>query len=284
MRLDAAQMPRTPLPHGESPLASPDPQPEHPELAARYALERIQAVVAARVRVTPDGRLDRVVLVLRAGASAEEVGMVAAAVLAALGLPMRSGDLEMVPLPTGAGALPADGTAIPGPKPSAPAAAFAESAWTAEQPAATSAPTGGPGREEPAGQDGEGSRGVPRALLRHDLRVQRAGGRITCQVDLLHEGVLRRGEATDVDTPLGRARAGVRATLRATDGIRPDSHLELEALLFTEMFGRPQLVVSVEGVAGRDHVFLTGVVSAENSHEADACLATLRAVERWLGR
>lgn len=131
-------------------------------------------------------------------------------------------------------------------------------------------------------RDGTQRGGGGRPLVRHDLQVLRGDQRAVCRVELLHDGAPVAAEATDLDTPAGRARAAARATLRAAETAYPGRSLGLDDLRVVDLGGRPHVALSVEAVSDRRTARLSGVAPIDPSHEEAACLAALGAIERWL--
>jgi hypothetical protein len=124
-----------------------------------------------------------------------------------------------------------------------------------------------------------------RFLLLQDLSLSRAGAHITCRIQLAREGTIATGEASELDTSGGRSRAAAKATLRAAENATEALALGLEAAVITQMFGRSYAVVSVEASIGRKVATLSGIVPVDPSRAAEeaTCLATLRAIDRWIG-
>jgi hypothetical protein len=129
---------------------------------------------------------------------------------------------------------------------------------------------------------GAGPRG--RFLLLQDIAIARSGSYVTCRVQLMREDVPAIGEARELDTAAGRARAAANATLRAAENSADNLALGLEAAAVIDIFGRPHAVVSVEACVGRRVASLSGMVLVEpaRAHEESVCLATLRAIDRWI--
>lgn len=123
-----------------------------------------------------------------------------------------------------------------------------------------------------------------RFLLLHDLTVQRTGSRVSCRVVLQRQGVEYEGEATELDTEAGRVRAAARATLAAAEHAGEQLALGLEGTLLLDLFGRQYVAASVEAAVERRFALLAGLVPIDSSRspEEAACLAALRAVDRWL--
>lgn len=124
-----------------------------------------------------------------------------------------------------------------------------------------------------------------RFLLLQDLTLTRAGAHITCRVQLTREGTNAAGEASELDTSGGRSRASAKATLRAAENASEGLALGLEAAVITSLFGRNYAIVSVEASIGRKVATLSGIVPVDPSRapEEATCLATLRAIDRWIG-
>ena len=111
-----------------------------------------------------------------------------------------------------------------------------------------------------------------RFLVLSSLEVRRAGNEVTCRVQVLRIGEILAGEAREIDTPAGRARAAARAVLQAVSGAARGTALSLEGALVLEIW--PQAAVSVEATARRT-TLLSGLVPIDRSIEDAACLATL---------
>jgi hypothetical protein len=127
--------------------------------------------------------------------------------------------------------------------------------------------------------------GSGRFLLLQDVGLVRAGAHVTCRVQLARDDVAAAGEARELDTAAGRVRAAATATLRAAENSADDLALGLEAAVITDLFGRSYAVVSVEASVGRRVATLSGIVPVEANRapEESVCLATLRAIDRWIG-
>jgi hypothetical protein len=131
---------------------------------------------------------------------------------------------------------------------------------------------------------GSGS-GPGRILLLQDLALTRTGAHVTCRVQLLRDNTPAIGEARELDTTTGRVRAAATATLRAAENSAEGLALGLEAAVITRLLARDYAVVSVEASVGRRVATLSGIVAVEPARapEESACLATLRAIDRWIG-
>lgn len=121
-----------------------------------------------------------------------------------------------------------------------------------------------------------------RFLLLRQLHVRLNDNRVLCQVRLARLGEEFDAEIADVDSELGRARAAARACLLAAQNSAPAVILSLEGLQILSLFGRRYVALSVEAAAQRRLAHLSALVAIEPSVEHAACLAALRATERWL--
>ena len=123
-----------------------------------------------------------------------------------------------------------------------------------------------------------------RFLLLQDITSSRSGSHITCRVQLIRDTSVAVGEASELDTSGGRCRAAAKATLRAAENATEGLALGLEAAVITHMFGRSYAVVSVEASIGRRVATLSGIVPVDPARapEEATCLATLRAIDRWI--
>lgn len=124
-----------------------------------------------------------------------------------------------------------------------------------------------------------------RFLLLQDLTLTRTGAHVTCRIQLVRENELVSGEARELDSSTGRARAAANATLRAAENATEGLALGLEAAIITPLFGRDYAVVSIEASIGRRIATLAAIVRVDPARppEEAACLATLRAIDRWIG-
>jgi hypothetical protein len=126
--------------------------------------------------------------------------------------------------------------------------------------------------------------GVARYLLLNDIAVNRSGSRVTCQVKVERGTAVFQGEAVELDTEAGRSRAAARATLAAAERAGEKLALGLEGTMVLDMFGRKYVAASVEAAVERRFALLAGLVPVDpaRSIEEAACLAALRAIDRWI--
>lgn len=123
-----------------------------------------------------------------------------------------------------------------------------------------------------------------RFLLLSGLQLERGNREIHCRVQLSRNEKVFHGEAREMDSPSGRARAAARATLAAAEQVGTGVSLGLEGVAMVDLFSRTYVVVSVEAALHRDFILLAGLVTLESTRaiEDAAVLATLRAIDRWI--
>lgn len=136
----------------------------------------------------------------------------------------------------------------------------------------------------PPGKPDESRSG--RFLLLSGIQLERGNREIHCRVQLQGAGRTYHGEAKEMDSPSGRARAAARATLAAAEQVEDGITLGLEGVAIVNLFSRSYVVVSVEAVYDRQFVQLAGLVTLEATRAVEdaAVLATLRAIDRWIAR
>lgn len=122
----------------------------------------------------------------------------------------------------------------------------------------------------------------PRHLVFGTRELRLADNAVTCRVQLLRDREPFWGEARDLDTELGRARAAARATLDATSAAAPDVGLGLHGITLLDLFGGRYVILAVEAASDRRFGHLAGIAAVDASVDDAACLATLDAVERWV--
>ncbi len=135
-------------------------------------------------------------------------------------------------------------------------------------------------RPEPPGPSGT------RFLVMADLQLERSNQEVHCRVELKRGRASFHGEAREMDTPTGRARAAARATLAAAEYACPGISLGLEGVALVDLFSRRYVATSVEAVQARNYARLAGLVALEENRAVEdaAVLATLRAIDRWLAQ
>ncbi|HEY0672569.1 MAG TPA: hypothetical protein VGD27_09895 [Longimicrobiales bacterium] len=146
----------------------------------------------------------------------------------------------------------------------------------APEPARTLEPSNLPGLVAPGG----------RFLVMAGLQLERSNQEVHCRVELRRGTASFQGEAREMDTPTGRARAAARATLAAAEYACPGITLGLEGVAIVDLFSRRYVAASVEAAQARNYALLAGLVTLENNRAVEdaAVLATLRAIDRWLAQ
>jgi hypothetical protein len=123
-----------------------------------------------------------------------------------------------------------------------------------------------------------------RFLLLAGLQLERGNQEVHCRVHLTRAGQSFFGEAREMDSPTGRARAAARATLAAAEQVAVGFSLGLEGVAVVELFSRRYVAVSVEAAYNRQFTLLAGMVTLEPTRAVEdaTVLATLGAIDRWL--
>jgi hypothetical protein len=118
------------------------------------------------------------------------------------------------------------------------------------------------------------------------IHLERSNQEVHCRVELKQGTRSYHGEAREMDSMTGRARAAARATLAAAEQACPGIQLGLEGITVVELFSRSYVAASVEAVQHRDFILLAGLVTldANRAVEDAAVLATLRAIDRWVAQ
>jgi hypothetical protein len=126
--------------------------------------------------------------------------------------------------------------------------------------------------------------GGGRLLVLQDIGLTREGSRITCHVRLTHEGGTAVGDASELDSEAGRARAAVLATMRAAESTADGLVLGLEGLSVVSLFGRRYVALAIEAAMKRRFATLSGFAPMDPARplEEAACMAALRAIDRWM--
>jgi hypothetical protein len=118
------------------------------------------------------------------------------------------------------------------------------------------------------------------------IQLERSGQDVHCRVELQRGRINFQGEAREMDTPTGRARAAARATLAAAEAACPGTTLGLEGVAVVDLFSRRYVAASIEAAQKREFALLAGLVTLEPNRAVEdaAVLATLRAIDRWLAQ
>jgi|GEM_PF-587383 len=277
-----------------------------PDLTARRrdrvvaALERLDGVVAANVEFDRHGSVERVRVAAMPGVSEQhlrqrlharlhEVDVTIAdqtLLVAWMGATPQAREPGGASRPESATQPPADRS------PAIGAAGFAEGAATATARASV-APAAAPAAAAaapPMGSAAARTEHEPappppwhgRFLVLDGVDVDRRDGRVACTVRLTRLGEAFSCTVEEIDSPAGRARSAARATLRAAERAGEGVGLALEGVVIHDFFGRQYVAVFVEATANRRFASLSGILAVDQSLEHAACLAILRAVERWV--
>lgn len=123
-----------------------------------------------------------------------------------------------------------------------------------------------------------------RFLVLESVELHKSSARVTCIVKLHRRECTVRGEASELETEAGRARAAARATLAAAAQAVDSVAFGLEGVSLADFFGRRYVVISVEAVRRRRFIILSGIIATDSARslEEAAALATLRAIDRWI--
>jgi hypothetical protein len=103
----------------------------------------------------------------------------------------------------------------------------------------------------------------------------------SCRVTIRRDRDVFSGTGTGPSTPLGRAQAASRAVFAAIATARRDNDLELEGVTTVESNGRSYVLVAATAQTGRYTRALTGIATLHRSPEEAAILASLQATNRW---
>jgi hypothetical protein len=127
---------------------------------------------------------------------------------------------------------------------------------------------------------------TPRFQLR-GLESEVAGSHVTVRIRLAHNGHDMSGEATELESGDGRARAAAVATLKALNTISSENaRFGLDFAVQVLAVGQPYVLVAVAVTSpqlGRRGLQLTGAHPLEDDLETAAALAVLKATNRLLG-
>jgi hypothetical protein len=107
------------------------------------------------------------------------------------------------------------------------------------------------------------------------------GGRTTCRVSIRRARRQFTGTGSGSNTAQGRVTAAAEALLNAVADASAEGSMGLDGATITELGGRPFVLVSALGLAGRENTRLTGIAALVRSPEEAAILAGLQAANRW---
>jgi hypothetical protein len=219
--------------------------PAYPENEIEGLLSALTGVLAARVSVSPLGRIEEVHLLADARLHPKQiVRNVESALSAGLGLSVDRRLISVAQVKTEEGEAFEAGPPAPPPPP----------------PEETAK-----GRYIYVGYD---------ARTQPDLEA-------SCRVTIRRDRDVFSGTGTGPSTPLGRAQAASRAVFAAIATARRDNNLELEGVSTVESNGRSYVLIAATAQAGRYTRPLTGIATLHRSPEEAAILASLQATNRW---
>jgi hypothetical protein len=258
----------------------------HPEDEIEGLLTALSGVLAARVALSPFGRVEEIhILADATGHPKQVVRNVESALSAGLGItvdrrvisvaqvraedplhdeppattaqepPGHAGDAAAQEPPGHAGDAAAPGHAAPG-----HAAAPADASASAAEPQRP-----GAGRY---------------IFVGYDARTQ-PDHEAACRVTIRRDDEVFSGTGTGPSTALGRAQSAARAVFAAIAAARRSQSLGLEGVTLVESHGRDFVLVAAHALHGRSTVPLTGIAGLHRSPEEAAILASLQATNRW---
>ncbi|CAN5892080.1 hypothetical protein BH23GEM9_BH23GEM9_02110 [soil metagenome] len=102
-----------------------------------------------------------------------------------------------------------------------------------------------------------------------------------CRVTIRQNNDVFSGTGNGPSTALGRAQSAARAVFSAIASARQSQSLGLEGVTLVESHGRGYVLVAAHAIIGRSTVPLTGIASLHRSPEEAAILASLQATNRW---
>lgn len=119
-------------------------------------------------------------------------------------------------------------------------------------------------------------------FVRYDARSRSLSG-AECQVTIRRDADAFTGEGSGDATTAGRVQAGARAVFAAAAAAFAGEAVGLEGAAIVDAQGRSFVLVAARGFAGRDRFRLTGVAPLGHAPEEAAILASLQAMNRWIG-
>lgn len=138
--------------------------------------------------------------------------------------------------------------------------------------------------EQATAQSGEGTRTGRMRLIAVESSV--SGARVTVRVRVRHADHEIVGEATEMETGDGRARAAALAALRAVNEVTGDrARLGLDFAAIVEAVGNAYVLASITVASpelGRRSLNLAGAQPIDEDTETSAALAVLKAMNRVL--
>jgi hypothetical protein len=280
----------------------------HSEHEIEGLLTALNGVLAARVALSPQGRVEEVHVLSDPSMHPKQmVRNIESALSAGLGITVDRRAISVAQVRAddgdafvpdhadaraadarGADAQHDDGAADTSAEAMSPAGPDSTQApRTADPPATEAAQPAAPAQPAaadtaPADEPGTGSdAGVGRFIFTgYDARTQ-PDRETACRVTLRRDHDVFSGKGSGPSTPLGRAQSAAHAVFGAIAAARRSQSLGLEGVTLVESHGRGYVLVAAHAVHGRSTVPLTGIAALHRSPEEAAILASLQAINRW---
>jgi hypothetical protein len=231
----------------------------HPEYEIEGLLTALRGVLAARIAVSPSGRIEEIHVLADAATHPKQiVRNIESALNAGLGI---SVDRRLISVAQVRGEH---------------AGSFQPA--TEEQLAADAAAAAAAAVEDP--QDLEPRPAGRFVFVGYDARTQ-PDLEAACRVTIRRDNEVFSGTGNGPSTALGRAQSAARAVFHAIATARRSQSVGLEGVTLVESHGREYVLVAAHAIAGRSSVPLTGVAALHRSPEEAAILASLQATNRW---
>jgi hypothetical protein len=230
----------------------------HPESEIEGLLTALRGVLAARIAVSPLGRIEEIHVLADAATHPKQiVRNIESALNAGLGI---SVDRRLISVAQVRGEH--EGAYQPA----------SEEQLAADAAAAAAADDGQQDLEpRPVGRF---------VFVGYDARTQ-PDLEAACRVTIRRDNEVFSGTGNGPSTALGRAQSAARAVFHAIATARRSQSLGLEGVTLVESHGREYVLVAAHAIAGRSSVPLTGVAALHRSPEEAAILASLQATNRW---
>jgi hypothetical protein len=276
----------------------------HPEFEIEGLLSALNGVLAARVALSPLGRLEEIHVLSDASMHPKQmVRNIESALSAGLGIVVDRRIVSVAQVRADDAAAASDAAADQAAADQAAADAAAREAVgraaadreaadqeaadqeAADQAAAVQAAAQAAADEAAATAESAvafaGSPAPGRYIfVGYDARTQ-PDLEAACRVTIRRDDHVYSGTGSGPSTSLGRAQSAARAVFAAIAAARRSQSLGLEGVTLVESHGRPYVLVAAHAMQGRSTVPLTGVAALHRSPEEAAILAALQATNRW---
>jgi hypothetical protein len=261
----------------------------HPEFEIEGLLSALNGVLAARVALSPLGRLEEIHVLSDASMHPKQmVRNIESALSAGLGIVVDRRIVSVAQVRADDAAAASDAAADQDADDQDTAdAAYREAVnrAVADQEAADQAAAQAAAAEAAAAAESAvafaGSPAAGRYIfVGYDARTQ-PDLEAACRVTIRRDDHVYSGTGSGPSTSLGRAQSAARAVFAAIAAARRSQSLGLEGVTLVESHGRPYVLVAAHAMQGRSTVPLTGVAALHRSPEEAAILAALQATNRW---